>query len=341
MRKGFAFAHNQATQLRLAGLEPLRLGQGPTPVRPLAGLGGSAAVWLKDDGGYAAHGGNKARKLEWLLADALRRGRRTVITGGAIGTNHGLATALYARELGLRAVLVLVPQPDSEHVRTQLARIRDSDAELHFAAGTARAFFLAATLHLRRTAPPWRPPYLILPGGSVPLGCVGYVQAGVELGQQVHEGLLPEPSHVVVALGSGGTAAGLLLGMRASGLRSRLVCVLVNDRMRVGARRVLRLARRTQRLLARRAAGLPQVRISAADLLVRDDWLGAGYGHPTAAAARATAAFAAQGVALDPVYTAKAAAGLLELNEHGELGPGPVLFWLTAGPRPDGTSSRR
>jgi D-cysteine desulfhydrase len=157
------------------------------------------------------------------------------------------------------------------------------------------------------------------------------VQAGLELGWQVREGLLPEPSHVIVALGSGGTAAGMLLGMRAAGLRSRLVCVLVNDLTRVGARRVLRLAHRTQRLLARRGATLPHVRISVADLLVRDDWLGAGYGHPTAAAGRATAAFAAQGVALDPVYTAKAAAGLMELNEHGELGPGPVLFWLTAG----------
>lgn len=322
-------------RLQLGGLEPLRLGQGPTPVRPLVGLPGVAAVWLKDDGLYAAHGGNKARKLEWLLADALRRGRQTVITGGAIGTNHGLATALYARELGLRAVLVLVPQPDSDHVREQLARIRDSDAEMHFAGGPARAFLLAATLLLRRAAPPWRPPYLILPGGSVPLGCVGYVEAGLELGWQVREGVLPEPSHVVVALGSGGTAAGLLLGMRASGLRSRLVCVLVNDLTRVRAQGVLRLARRTQRLLARRGANLPHVQISAADLTVRDDWLGAGYGHPTAAAARATAAFAAQGVALDPVYTAKAAAGLLELNAHGELGTGPVLFWLTNGGRYD------
>jgi D-cysteine desulfhydrase len=329
--KGSTRSESGVPTLHLEGLEPLRLGHGPTPVRLLAGLGGVAPVWLKDDGAYAAHGGNKARKLEWLLADALRRGRRTVITGGAIGTNHGLATALYARQLGLRAVLVLVPQPDSEHARAQLARIRDSEAELHFAAGPAGAFVLAGTLLLRRAAPPWRLPYLILPGGSVPLGCVGYVQAGLELGRQVREGQLPEPSHVIVALGSGGTAAGLLLGMRAAGLRSRLVCVLVNDLTRVGARGVLRLARRTQRLLARRRATLPQARISAGDILVRDEWLGAGYGHPTAAAARATEAFATQGVALDPVYTAKAAAALLELNQRGELGAGPLLFWHTAG----------
>jgi D-cysteine desulfhydrase len=318
-------------ELRLDSLQPLRLGHGPTPVRPLPGLGEAPAIWLKDDGAYARYGGNKARKLEWLLADALRRGKGTIVTGGAIGTNHGLAVALYARELGLRTVLVLVPQPEDEHTRAQLARIRESGAELHFAAGNVRAYAAAATLLLRRAEPPLRLPYLILPGGSVPLGCVGYVQAGLELGWQVREGLLPAPSHVVVALGSGGTAAGLLLGMGAAGLRSRLVCVLVNDITGVGARSVRRLARRTRRLLAKRGAGLPPIAPAATDLVVRDDWLGAGYGHPTTAAARATEAFAAEGVVLDPVYTSKAAAALLDLSRHGELGPGPVLFWHTYG----------
>ena len=85
---------------------------------------GKAPIWIKDDGAYSAFGGNKARKLEWLLADARRRGKRTILTGGAVGTNHGLATALFARRLGMRTVLVLVPQPASEHVRRQLERIR-------------------------------------------------------------------------------------------------------------------------------------------------------------------------------------------------------------------------
>lgn len=231
----------------------------------------------------------------------------------------------------MRTVLVLVPQPPEDYARAQLARIRDSGAELHFAAGKARAFGKAATLLLRRAEPPLRLPYPIPPGGSVPLGCVGYVRAGLELGWQVREGLLPEPSHVVLALGSGGTAAGLLLGMRTAGLRSQLVCVLVNDITGVGARSVFRLARRTQRLLARQRAGLPSVALAATDIVVRDEWLGAGYGHPTEAAAQATAAFAAKGVVLDPVYTAKAAAAMLDLSRRGELEPGPALFWHTYG----------
>jgi D-cysteine desulfhydrase len=257
-----------------------------------------------------------------------------VITGGAIGTNHGLATALYAREVGLRTVLVLVPQPETDHVRAQLTRMRDAGAELHFAAGPARAFVLAAALIARRMQAPPRLPYLILPGGSVPLGCIGYVEAGLELARQVADGEMAEPSAVVVALGSGGTAAGLLLGMKAAGLRSRLICVLVNDLTPISARSVARLARRTQRLMARHGSALPHLEISGADFDVRDEWLGHGYGHSTPQAARATDVFAEAGVRLDPVYTAKAAAGLLALNQRGELGAGPILFWNTYSPPP-------
>jgi D-cysteine desulfhydrase len=316
-------------------LERVPLGTGPTPVRLLDGIGqsgGGVEIWVKDDGEYGVHGGNKARKLEWLLGAARRRGCRTVITAGALGTNHGLATALYARELGMRAVLILVPQPRTGHVERQLVRIRESGAELHFAAGTAAAVATAAALTVRRAGPGPRLPYLILPGGSSPTGCAGYVEAGLELGRQVEAGEVPEPSHVVVALGSGGTAAGLLLGLRLAGLRTRLVCVLVNDLTPISARSVARLARRTQRLLRRHGSGLPQVALGPGDLDVLDGWLGEGYGHGTGAGAAAAEEFAAQGVVLEPVYTAKAAAGLLEMSRRGGLGPGPVLYWHTYSP---------
>jgi D-cysteine desulfhydrase len=320
-------------------LDRLALGERPTPVRELAGISaeGVAPVWIKDDGVYGRYGGNKARKLEWLLGDVRRRGRTTVITGGAIGTNHGLATALYAREVGLRTVLVLVPQPKDDHVRAQARRIRESGAEVHLATGTARAFGLAATLMVRRAGPGLRLPYLILPGGSVPLGCLGYVEAGLELGGQVAAGDIPEPSHVVVAIGSGGTAAGLLLGLRMAGLRSRLVAVLVNDLTPISARGVARLARRTQRLLRRHSIGPPppRVALSASDLALETDWLGRGYGHPTVEGTEAIESFRSEGVVLDPVYTAKAAAALLELNRRGRFGDGPVLYWHTFRPPED------
>jgi D-cysteine desulfhydrase len=309
------------------------LGEGPTPVHELTrleGARGRAPVWVKDDGAYSAHGGNKARKLEWLLADARRRGKRTILTGGALGTNHGLASALFAHRLGMRTVLVLVPQPDSDHVRRQLERIRATGAELHFPHGVWRAYALAASLMVRRTSPPVNLPYFLRPGGSVPLGCVGYVEAGLELADQVAAGELPEPSHVVVALGSGGTAAGLLAGLKLAGLRSRLVCVLVNDLIRVDQRTVARLARRTLRLLRRHGCDSGGVEVSAREIAIERGWLGAGYGHSTPVADRATELFGErEDIVLEPVYTAKAAAALLELNRRGAFGPGPVLYWHT------------
>ena len=172
-------------------LERVRLGHGPTPVRELTGLGaerGRAPIWIKDDGAYSEFGGNKARKLEWLLAAAVRRRKRTVLTGGALGTNHGLATARFAGRLGMRTVLVLVPQPDSEHVRRQLQLIRDTGAEVHIARGVRRSYLLGAALLVGRTSPPLNPPYFVRPGGSVPLGCVGYVEAAGELRDQIDGG---------------------------------------------------------------------------------------------------------------------------------------------------------
>jgi D-cysteine desulfhydrase len=305
-------------------------------VRLLDGLGeeaGRAPTWLKNDGVYGGlWGGNKARKLEFLLADVVRTGRSTIVTGGALGTNHGLAAALHARELGLRCVLVLVDQPLDEHVRAQLERIEESGAEIHRAHGTLRAFALGGLLMVRRAR--WRPgprlPYFMTVGGSSPLGCAGYVEAGLELGRQVELGVAPEPSHVVVAVGSGGTAAGLLAGLRLAGLRSRLVGILVNDRTPVSARGIARLARRALRLRGRRGVPDPQIYLSARDLDLERRWLGDGYGHRTAAGDRATELFAErEGLRLEPVYTAKAAAGLLALNREGAFGDGPVLYWHT------------
>ena len=317
-------------------LERVPLGNAPTPVRELTGLadeGGIAPVWVKDDGAYSEVGGNKARKLEWLLADARRRGKRSVLTGGALGTNHGLATATFAARLGMRTILVLVPQPVTEHVRAQLARLRASGAELHIAGGFARSYFLAAWLIASRAARGRDNPYRIPPGGSNGLGSIGYVNAAFELAGQVERGECPEPSHVVVALGSGGTSAGLLAGLGLAGLRSRLVCVRVSDIVPLDARRVATRARRALAVLRRHATGVSVSSPSAADVTVETAWLGRGYGHSTEAGERAMRLFAERsGPELEPVYTAKTVAALLDLNRRGAFGDGPVLYWHTYSP---------
>jgi D-cysteine desulfhydrase len=314
-------------------LPRLVLGRAPTPVRELSALpDGPAPVWVKNDGLYGTlWGGNKARKLEWTLADALRRGRTAVVTFGALGTNHGLATALYAREHGLRAVLMLVDQPVDDHVRRQLGRLERSGAALYVTHGKVRTVAALPWVILRHSEPRARRlPYLLPVGGSSPAGALGYVEAALELGRQVADGKLPEPSHVVVALGSGGTAAGLTLGLALAGLRTRVVAVLVNDKLKLNERVVARLGRRTLKLLRERGAQVGAVSVSTEDVRVERRWIGAGYGHRTPEAERAQELIGErEGLELEPVYTAKAMAGLLRLREEGAFGRGPVLFWHT------------
>ena len=170
------------------------------------------------------------------------------------------------------------------------------------------------------------PPYFLPAGGSSPVGAIGYVEGALEIAAQVAAGEIPEPTHVVTAAGSGGTAAGLAVGLRLAGLTTTVVAVVVNDSLRLDRRALTNLGRRTEKLLRRRGAVIPA---PAADLRIDsiDDWLGPGYGHPTPESERALAlAGESEGLILDPVYTAKAMAATLALNAAGRFGDGPVLF---------------
>jgi len=305
------------------------LSERPTPVRELAGLG----IWVKEDGAFGSGGwgGNKVRKLEWLIPDARRRGRRSILTFGGLGTNWGLATALYAREHGLETALALVDQPVDAHVRAQLARLDASGARIHRTRTKSRTVAMLPWL-LARNARGGRPPYLLPAGGSSPVGALGYVEAALEIAVQVEAGSLPEPAQVVVPVGTGGTAAGLALGFQLAGMGTRVVGVVVNDQLRLDRAVLARLARRTAALLERRGARLGPLRLEPGMLDLTRDQIGAGYGHPTEAAARAATLAAEERLSLDPVYTAKAMAGLLALRAEGRLGD-PVLFVDTDGPR--------
>ncbi len=321
-------SHERFPELR-ASLARIDLGNKPTPIRPLPGLGGGQTeVWLKDESvfGNGGWGGNKVRKLEWLIPEAERRGRSTILTVGGLGTNWGLACALYGREHGLKTVLALVDQPIDEHVSAQMERLKRSGAEIHFTHTKARTIAAVIALALRHR------PYFLPAGGSSPVGALGGTEIALELAAQVERGEIEEPSYVVTAVGSGGTAAGLLLGLALAGLRTRVLAVVVNDTLRLDSKALLRLARRSETLLRRRGAALPELDLGGERLRMVEDQIGPGYGHPTAEAERAaTAAFEKAELRLDPVYTAKAMAGLLSLE--GELGPGPAVFIDTNGPR--------
>ncbi len=308
----------------------------PTPVRPLSGLdAGDVELWLKDDGAYGAGGwgGNKVRKLEWLLPAAERHPSGTILTFGGLGTNWGLATALYGRERSIDVALALIDQPVDDRVRGQLDRLVASGAAIHRTRTKARTIAALPWLLLRHRRGRHLP-YVLPAGGSSPLGAVGYVEAALEIAAQVDAGELPAPAHVVTAVGSGGTAAGLALGLRLAGLAARVVGVVVSDALRLDRRALLRLAGRSATLLDRHGARGAAVVADGLDLASLGGWIGAGYGHRTEAAERARTEAEAAGLGLDPVYTAKAMAATLELARSGRFGAGPVLFVHTDGPRP-------
>lgn len=309
-------------------LPHLRLGGAPTPVRRLdADLDLPVETWLKDeaafgDGGW---GGNKVRKLEWIIPAAHARGVSTLFTVGGIGTHWGLACALYGAEHGLRTVLGLVDQPVDDHVRDQLARLECSGARLHRYPSTRRLKLAAPRLLAR-----YRPWYLPA-GGSNAVGTLAYVDVALEVAAQVARGELPAPASVVVPVGSGGTVVGLALGFALAGLPVRVLGVVVNDMIRLDAPALTRLAGRTADHLA--AHGLPDApRLGEGDLDLRTDWLGRTYGDPTPASRAEVERAGAVGLELEPVYTGKSLAAVRDLGTRGELA-GPVLWLHTHGPR--------
>lgn len=304
------------------------LGEWPTPVTELGDLAhrlGLPALWVKrDDLSGRPCGGNKVRKLELLLAEALARGRRSVVTVGGIGSNHLLATACYARRLGLATHGVVFPQPLTPTVKQTLAVVRGLGVELRPCPSR-----LQVPLALRQARRAAELPYVIGPGGSSPLGCLGHVSAGLELAEQVRNGELPEPDVLVVALGSGGTCVGLALGLELAGLSTRVLAVRVVERLLCNRVLLGLMLRRAASLLGQLGVEVSP-RAAGRRLHLVGDQLGRGYGHPTPAALAAVQRAAAEGLSLETTYTGKAFAALLELAARRRASRPPrILFWNT------------
>ncbi|CAG0999661.1 D-cysteine desulfhydrase [Myxococcaceae bacterium] len=301
-----------------------------TPVEPLplAGAAPGALYVKRDDRSCPLYGGNKPRKLEFVIGRALARGSRLLVTTGGLGTNHGLATTILGRSVGLRTALVLVDQPATETVRETLRLQCAYGAEQIAARNVAGAAAVVAALLARATLRGDRPT-LVPTGGSSALGDVGFVSAAFELAEQIRAGALPEPQTIVVPIGSGGSVAGLVLGLRLAGLESRVLGVLVTDILPPSPARLARAARATLALLRGADPSIPAARFGARDFPVVRDQLGAGYGAPTPAALEAVREAASLGIRLETTYTGKALAEIRARIDRGALGAGPTLFWNT------------
>lgn len=311
----------------------------PTPVEAMPRLGeavGAPRLYVKrDDLSAEAYGGNKVRKLEFLLGRALSEGRRTVITFEAAGSNHALATAIYARQLGLDSVSMLVPQPNARYVAANLLRSHAAGAALAYRGGIPRLAAAALAECARRRLRDGRWPLLIGPGGSDPPGIAGFVDAAFELREQVEAGLLPEPAHVYAASGTMGTVVGLVLGLAAAGLRARVIAVRVTDARFTSMRRAKRLYVRTNRLLHAACPAFPLVPFPEDQLVFRHEFFGEEYARFTEAGMAAVRlAEETEGLHLEGTYTGKTLAALIADARAGHLREAPALFWNTYNSRP-------
>jgi len=304
-------------------LPRLRFAHLPTPVEALpqlsAELQGPHLLVKRDDQTGLAMGGNKTRKLEFLLAEARANGAQTLITAGAVQSNHCRQTAAAAARYGFDCILVLAGEPSSV-VSGNLLLDHLLGAEIVWAKSQERDRILKETFQTAWDA--GRRPYLIPYGGSNPTGAAAYVFALQELLQQDIN-----PDWIVFASSSGGTQAGLVLGARLFGYRGKVLGISVDEPASVLKERVAGLANSTADFLGEKIHLLPE------DILVDDHYLGGGYGVLGDPEREAIALFArSEGLLLDPVYTGRAAAGLVDLIRQGFFpNQQSVLFWHTGG----------
>jgi 1-aminocyclopropane-1-carboxylate deaminase/D-cysteine desulfhydrase-like pyridoxal-dependent ACC family enzyme len=299
----------------LARVPRISLGIFPTPVQRVKALDSASELWVKrDDLTAAEYGGNKVRALEFLLAGVAPGD--TVLTVGGEGSTHVLATAAHARRLGAQTVAVRW-----RHERNPMADAVAEQASGLCARITTTRWAVAGLLRALRVRVAggvhWVPA-----GGTSPLGILGHVNAALELARQMSAGELPLVDRIVAPLGSGGTVAGLALGLAIAGVDAIVVGARVAPRVIANRARVLSLARGTSRLIERLTGErLPRpVRVEVDHAVY-----GGAYGKPTREGDAAEAAMrGAAGLRLDATYSAKALAAVLAAPAGA-----PVLFWLT------------
>lgn len=311
----------------------LDLAFAPTPVERLQRLGGKLGVDLhvkRDDYTGFGAGGNKVRKLEYLMADALEQGAEVLITTGGHQSNHARMVAAAACRFGMRAVLVLRGNPPDEYQGNLLldhlfgARLEFLDPDAYFELIDERM-----NAHADAARAEGLTPYIIPLGGANPLGALGYVRAAGEMATQFATLGIEPPDVIVAPAGSGGTLAGLQVGCRHHWPDTRILGISVSRDSRWFQERIAAMASETAALLRIEASWL------AEEIWIEDAYVGPGYGRPSEGGIAAIRQAArAEGLLLDPVYTGKAMHGLSSVIEKGSIARGARVLFLHCGGSP-------
>lgn len=311
----------------LRGVPWVSLMPGPSPVERASGLERRlkiAGVFVKrDDLSAPLYAGGKPRKLEFLLGEALEQGHSRVVTWGGVGSNQAVATAAHAGQLGLATTLLLLPQQATPEVKANLLADAHFGATLELVASQKRASELAQAAGA----------YAIPIGGSSPLGNLGFVNAALELDEQIRAGELPEPDAVYIPMGTMGSAVGLAIGLRAAGRKTRVVAVRASNLNTSSREHFETLFDETLAYISARDPSFPRIDFSDAAVVLEGAQLGKGYAIPTDAGRRAVAlARELAGLELETTYTGKALAQLIA--DAPRLSDSTVLFWNTHNSRP-------
>ena len=307
----------------------LDLGLGEAPVHRLKNLPHDN-LWVKrDDLTSKEMGGNKVRRLEFILAEAVKQKQSHIITLGGIGSNHCLAVAKHCRKLGLRNTLCLFHQPISKNVLNTLKLFHLNGADIVYSGSMWKAIF-DFYLRLKIKYPG---ACFVASGGASTFGILGAINAAMELKEQVDRGESPEPDYIFCPTASNGGMAGLILGCQLSGLKSRVLGV------RTGGARlgpiplntpgtITGMMHKSIRFLKGKSNMIPDIKIPIPELI--ENYCGAGYGYPTESGNRATQLFLEkESIKLEPVYTAKTCAALLNLMNSDRFKNKMLLYWHT------------
>lgn len=322
---------------RLVGNLPfIELGEFPTPVKRLESLAekiGVTDLWAKcDDISASVYGGNKIRKLEFLLADAIKQGCSSVLTFGGLGSNHALATSIFCQRLGLQCIAILTPEPATAAVRKTLRYHRHLGTRLEIAHRYADA---RATADRIREETGAENVYEIEFGGSSWVGTIGFVNAGLELAGQVAAHEIPEPGVIYIGCGTAGSTAGLALGVQLGGLNTRIEAVQVTPESIQPKQLFEQLFVETGRRLHALDDAVNRAGLSTACVNIRQDQLGEGYAIPTEEAIEAAnLMLQTENMPASLTYTGKTMAALIADARTGLLAGNRILFWNTFNSRP-------
>ena len=318
--------------MKLARFPRIRITHAPTPLEPMPRLTealGGPTLWIKrDDCTGLASGGNKTRKLEYLMAEALQQGADTVITQGATQSNHARQTIAIAAKLGLQSHILLEDRTgytDEDYTRSGNVFL-DHLMGAHVSTVPADTPMDAAMAELaRKLRDDGRKPYVIPGGGSNPVGALGYVTCALELAEQANNmGLSID--HLVHATGSAGTQAGLLAGLEGARTQIPVLGIGVRASRPAQEARVYDLACQTAELLGISGA------VARERVVANCDYVGPGYGKPTEGMIEAVQMLArTEGILLDPVYSGKGMAGLIDLIRKGQFERGQNIVFLHTG----------